>query len=170
MWQYRPITWFLLYLLGILIQSALLPQIFPIGYVPNVVVSVTVLIALYESPSRGMVAGLMGGLMQDLWAGRVIGLNAVTFALLGWCVGYIQSKIVSDQVFVPGLVAGLSQVAVVPFQWLLLTLAGYHFGWLSFVRPLPVWILFSMFFTPGLGGVLGFRSRRELDNGFSATG
>lgn len=164
MWQYRPLTWILLFVFGILLQTSLLPQIFPIGYVPNVVLSVTVLVALYETPGRGLAAGFIGGMMQDIWAGRMIGLDALTFALLGWAIGYLQTKIARDPVFVPGLVAGLSQVVVVPFQWVLLIVAGYHLPWLTFVKPLPVWILFSMFFTPGLGGVLGFRSRRELDS------
>ncbi len=157
--RFRVGTWIVLYLLALLIQVALLPQIFPNGYVPNVVLSVTVLIALYETPRRGMYAGLIGGLMQDLWAGRLIGLNALTFALLGYAIASLQQRIVHDPIFVPGLLAALSQVVVTPFQWLLLFVFGYHFSWLVFSRPLPVWILFSMLFTPALGGLLGFRTR-----------
>ncbi len=154
-------TWLVLYLLVLLIQVGLLPQIFPMGYVPQAVLSLTVLIALHETPKRGMWAGLLGGLMQDLWAGRLIGLNALTFALLGYGVAWVQQKIVRDPIFVPGLIAGLSQVVVVPFQWALLYVFGYHFSWLIFSRPLPVWILFSMLFTPALGGIVGFSARRN---------
>ncbi len=154
-------TWILLYLLVLLIQVGLLPQIFPIGYVPDAMLSLTVLIALHETPKRGMWAGLLGGLMQDLWAGRLIGLNALTFALLGYGVAWVQQRIVRDPIFVPGLIAGLSQIVVVPFQWALLYIAGYHFSWLVFSRPLPVWILFSMLFTPALGGMVGFIPKRN---------
>jgi rod shape-determining protein MreD len=99
--------------------------------------------------------------MQDLWAGRMIGLDALTFALLGYAIASIQQKIVHDPIFVPGLIAGLSQVVVTPFQWLILYAFGYHFSWLVFSRPLPVWILFSMLFTPALGGILGFHTRKS---------
>lgn len=157
----RISTWLVLYVLALLIQVALLPQIFPAGYAPNVVLSITVLIALHETPKRGMWAGLVGGLMQDVWAGRLIGLNALTFALLGYGVSIVQQKIVRDPIFVPGLIAALSQVVVMPFQWFLLDLFGYHFPWLTFSRPLPVWILFSMLFTPALGGIVGFNAARS---------
>lgn len=167
MWQYRAITWFLLFLLGLLIQTALLPQIFPTGYVPDLVLPLTVIIALYETPRRGLMAGLMGGLMQDVWAGRLWGLNALTFALLGFVIAHLESRIVRDNVFVPGLVAGLAQLVVVPFQWLVLHLFGFDFSWSHFMQPLPIWLLFSMLVTPAIGGILGFRPRHEVENKYS---
>lgn len=170
MWQFRWVSWVVLYVLALLIQTAWLPQIFPPGYVPSMVLPVTVLFALYETPPRGLVIGAVGGLMQDVWAGRLIGLNAVTMALVGYAVSSIQSKIVRDRVFVPGLLAGLAQVAVVPFQWVVLNLFGFHFGWAAYSRPLADWLFFQMLFTPGLGGILGFRARHEVDSKYSTTG
>lgn len=101
MWQFRIPTWIILYLLALLVQTALLPQIFPVGYVPNLVLPLTVIIALYETPRRGLMAGLIGGLMQDVWAGRLWGINALTFALLGFAVAHLESRIVRDNIFVP---------------------------------------------------------------------
>lgn len=168
MWQFRIPSWIALFLLGILVQTALLPQIFPMGYVPGVMLPLTVIIALYETPRRGLLAGLMAGMMQDLWAGRAWGLNAFPLALIGYGVGLIQSKIVRDQVFVPGLLAGLAEVVLVPLQWVLLRLMGYSFQWLYFVQPLPGWVLFVMLLTPAIGGILGFRPRYEVDSRYSA--
>ncbi len=167
MWQFRWVTWIVLFLLGLLVQTALLPQIFPIGYVPDLVLPLTVIIALYETPWRGLMAGLIGGLMQDLWAGRLLGIDALTFALLGFALAQLESKIVRDNVFVPGLLAGVAQVLVLPFQWIILRLFGFVIPWSDFMRPLPVWILFSMLVTPAIGGILGFRSRHEVDRKYS---
>lgn len=163
----RVTAWVVLFLFGLLLQTSLLPQIFPEGYVPDVVLPITVLIALKEVPRRGLMAGLVGGLMQDFWAGRMWGLNALTFALLGYAVAVVQSKVVRDPIFVPGLIAGLGQVLVTPFQWVILWAAGYHMAWLEFVKPLPEWILFSMLFTPGLGGVLKLGWTREFGSRLS---
>ncbi len=167
MWQFRVITWIILYLLGLLVETALLPHVFPVGYVPNLVLPLTVIIALYETPRRGLLAGLVGGLMQDLWAGRLWGVNALTFALLGFAVAQLESRIVRDSVFVPGLLAGLAQLLVLPFQWLLLRLVGFSFPWSDFMRPLPAWLLFSMLVTPAIGGILGFRARHEVESKYS---
>lgn len=167
MWQFRVITWFVLYLLGLLVQTALLPQIFPIGYVPDLVLPLTVIIALYETPRRGLLAGLIGGLMQDVWAGRLWGLNALTFALVGFAIAHLESRIVRDNVFVPGLLAGLAQLLVLPFQWVILRVFGIALPWSEFMKPLPVWLLFSMLVTPAIGGILGFRPRHEVDKPYS---
>lgn len=167
MWQFRVVTWIVLYLLGLLVQTALLPQIFPIGYVPDLVLPLTVIIALYETPRRGLMAGLIGGLMQDVWAGRLWGLNALTFALVGFAIAHLESRIVRDNVFVPGLLAGLTQLLILPFQWVILRLVGLALPWSEFMKPLPVWLLFSMLVTPALGGILGFRPRHEVDKRYS---
>jgi rod shape-determining protein MreD len=167
MWQFRIITWIVLDLLGLLVQTALLPHIFPIGYVPDLILPLTVIIALYETPRRGLLAGLIGGLMQDLWAGRLWGINALTFALVGFAVAQLESRIVRDNVFVPGLLAGVAQLLVLPFQWLVLRVFGISISWSEFMRPLPVWLLFSMLVTPGIGGILGFRARHEVDKKYS---
>ncbi|NMP21243.1 rod shape-determining protein MreD [Sulfobacillus harzensis] len=167
MWQFRIPSWIILYLLALLAQTALLPQIFPAGYVPDLVLSVTIIIALYETPRRGLAAGLIGGLMQDVWAGRLWGLNALTFALVGFVVASLESRIVRDNIFVPGLLAGLAQLLVVPFQWVILRMFGFAFSWHSFTHPLPVWLLFSMLITPAIGGLLGFRPRHEVDRRYS---
>lgn len=167
MWQFRWVTWIVLFLLALLVQTALLPQIFPIGYVPDLVLPLTVIIALYETPRRGLMAGLIGGLMQDLWAGRLLGIDALTFALLGFAIAQLESKIVRDNVFVPGLLAGVAQVLILPFQWIILHLLGFAIPWSDFMRPLPVWILFSMLVTPAIGGILGFRARHEVDRKYS---
>ncbi|MCY0899613.1 MAG: rod shape-determining protein MreD [Firmicutes bacterium] len=164
MWQFRVMSWLILDLLALLIQTALLPQIFPVGYVPSLILPLTVIIALYETPRRGLLVGCIGGLMQDLWAGRLWGLNAVTFALLGYLVAHLESRIVRDNVFVPGLVAGMAQLVVTPFQWMVLRMFGFPFSWSSFMAPLPVWLLFSMLVTPAIGGLLGFKPRHEVEN------
>lgn len=167
MWQFRVPTWIILFLLGLLVQTALLPQIFPPGYVPNLVLPITVIIALYETPRRGLMAGLIGGLMQDIWAGRLWGINALAFALVGYAIAHLESRIVRDNIFVPGLLAGVAQLLVVPFQWVILRMIGFGFSWSDFMRPLPVWLLFSMLVTPAIGGLLGFRPRHEVDNKYS---
>ncbi|MDA8192977.1 MAG: rod shape-determining protein MreD [Thermaerobacter sp.] len=164
MWQFRFPTWLVLFVFALLVQTALLPVIFPVGYVPSMVLPVVVLIAVYETPRRGLAAGLLGGLMMDVWSGRTWGLNALTYAFIGYLVAILQGKIVRDQVFVPGLLAGVAQVAATPLQWVLLRVAGYHFAWLGFVRPLPSSVLFAMLMTPAIGGILRFRSRHEIES------
>lgn len=168
MWPYRAASWIVLFLFALLIQTSILPLMFPPGYVPSLVLPVVVLIAGYENPQRGLLVGAIGGLMMDMWAGRAWGLNTFPYALVGYGVAVIQSKIVRDQVFVPGLLAGLAVVFLLPVQWVLLLIGGYHFHWVTYAQPLPSSVLFSMLMTPALGGILGLRSRYDVQTRYGS--
>ena len=157
-WQ-RPIYWVVLFALGLMVQTALLPQVFPEGYVPNVMVSLIVILALYETPRGGLALGLTAGVLADLFGGRLIGLNTLTDGLLGYLIARYQTRWPHDPIFMPGLIGGVSQLLMVPCQWFLLRLAGYPVSWNTVSALLPYWVLFSMLFTPAVGAILGFRPR-----------
>ena len=76
--------------------------------------------------------------------------------------GFVLDDPVSYREF-PGLLGGLSQLLVLPFQWVVLRIFGFDLSWAQFMRPLPIWLLFSMLVTPALGGIFHFRPRHEVD-------
>ncbi len=155
-WQ-RPVYWIVLLALGLMVQTALLPEVFPAGDVPSVMISLVVVLALYESPRAGLALGLIAGALMDLLGGRLIGLNTLTFGLLGYGIAVYQVRWRHDPIVLPSVVGGLSQLLVVLVQWVLLHLIGYPVAWSVASAPLPYWILFSMLFTPAVGAILGLR-------------
>ena len=156
---YRPLYWGIVFVFGLMVQTALLPQVFPSGYVPNVMISLVVLLALYESPRRGLALGLMAGGLTDLFGGRLIGLNTATLGLIGYIVARYQARLNHDPIFVPGLMGALSQLVIAPVQWFVLQIIGYAVPWQAMAYPLPYWVLFSLLFTPAMGAILGIRPR-----------
>jgi rod shape-determining protein MreD len=162
-WQYRWGTWILAALGALLIETSLLDHLFPAADLPNLVLAVVVAFALFETPRRGLVLGGIAGVLVDLAAGRLIGLNLVLFMGTGYLVASLQSRIVRDEVFVPGLVGAFFQAAVRVASWLIAYLAGFGMpvGYLGAV--LPIDILFGLFMTPALIGILHLRPRHEVD-------
>ncbi|MCL8206723.1 MAG: rod shape-determining protein MreD [Actinomycetia bacterium] len=163
MWQYHWLTWVVAPLAALVVETTLLPLLFPPGYVPDLVLATVVALALFESPVRGAALGAIAGLLVDLAAGRMWGLNLGVDAAVGAAVAVLQSKIVRDAVFVPGLVGALAQVVAHLLDWIATEAAGLHFALGVFMRPTPVWILFGLFFTPALVTLLGLRPRHEVD-------
>lgn len=155
-WQ-RPVYWLVLFVLGLLVQTALLPLVFPSGYVPSVMIALVVVLALYETPIHGLILGLMGGAILDLFGGRLIGLNTLSLGLLGYVIAYYQPRMHHDAVFLPGVLGALSPAAVMVFEWVLLRLVNYPVSWHTLGSPLPYWVLFGMLFTPAVASILGFR-------------
>lgn len=154
---YRVLYWLVLALFGLTVQTALLPQVFPQGYVPDVLVPLVVLLALYETPRRGLWLGIVVGALADIWGGRLLGLNTFTLGMLGYTVAQMRSGLVQDPIFVPGIIGGLAECAVRIAQWLLLRLSGYPIGFHALTGPLPYALLFGLLVTPALGAILGFR-------------
>ena len=163
MWQYRWWAWVLVFAAALVIQTAFLPLVFPIGYVPNLMLVVVVALAFFESPSRGALLGAIAGLMTDVAAGRLIGMNLALDAGVGYLVARLQSQIVRDDVLVPGLVGALAAGTSRMTEWVVLRALGYSFAFRPFVAPLPTDILFALFMTGAVIGLMRLRPRHEVD-------
>jgi rod shape-determining protein MreD len=163
MWQYRWWVWVLLFVAAALLDVSLLADVFPAGYVPDLVLPLVVALAFFETPPRGAVIGAIGGLILDLAAGRLIGLNMTVYAAVGFFVASIQGKVVRDPIFVPGLIGAGMEAVVRIVEWVLVALFGFPLPPTVFFQPLPVFVLFGLFATPGLMGLLHLRPRHEVD-------
>jgi rod shape-determining protein MreD len=163
MWQYRWWSWLVVFIVAAFLDASLLPAIFPAGYVPDLILPLVVGFSFFETPRRAALLGGLGGLILDLTSGRLIGLNMVVYAGVGYAVGTLQSKLVRDPVFVPGLMGAAMEVLTRAVLWVLVALFGFPEPAHVFFMPLPVDVLFGLFMTPGLMGVLHLRPRHEVD-------
>lgn len=163
MWQYRWGIWPFLFLGVLVIETSLLPHVFPMGYVPDMMIPMVVALALYETPLRGAALGALGGLMVDVAAGRLFGLNMAIDAGVGFLVATIQTQIVRDDIFVPGLLGALFETISRLLIWVIIVLLGFPVGFQSFMAALPSSILFALFMTPAIIGILHLRPRHEVD-------
>ena len=76
------------------------------GVTPDLPLIVVVLLALRRGPEFGALAGFAAGLLQDAAGGGLIGVQALTKALIGFAIGAVGSRLSVGQplVQVPGLV------------------------------------------------------------------
>src|SRR5437870_13612793 len=75
------------------------------GVTPDLPLIVVVLLALRRGPEFGCAAGFAAGLLQDAAGGGLIGVQALTKAVLGFVIGAAGSRLSVTQplVQVPGL-------------------------------------------------------------------
>lgn len=76
------------------------------GVTPDLPLIIVVLLALRRGPEFGALAGFAAGLIQDAAGGGLIGVQALTKALIGFAIGAVGSRLSVGQplVQVPGLV------------------------------------------------------------------
>lgn len=94
-------TWFqrrklaLAIVVGVVLQMTLFSaglRVF--GVTPDVELVLTVAVAYYLGPERGAVFGFVAGLVIDLFLNTPFGLSALSFALVGYGIGVVQSGLV----------------------------------------------------------------------------
>ncbi len=114
-----------LLLLAFLVQSVFGSYLSIRGIAPNVVLTVVVAYGLLFGWEVGLGAGVLGGLLLDLVAGRFIGIHVLSLGVVGLAVGLVEERVFKDNVLlaaIGGLVGSLVSQALVVFAlWL--------FGW-----------------------------------------
>jgi len=91
---------------GTFVQSSVMPILGLVGLAPDVPLVVVVMVALRRGPEVGCVTGFVAGLMQDLTGPGLVGIQALTKALVGFAAGFTGRRFAVDDplVQIPGLV------------------------------------------------------------------
>ncbi|NMB09066.1 MAG: rod shape-determining protein MreD [Tissierellia bacterium] len=91
--------------LGILInfifQSTLLHMFSIYGVIPNTALILVNTFALLGGKKTGGTVGLFAGLLQDVFFGGVIGINAFIYFIIGYSIGILDEKVFKENLFLP---------------------------------------------------------------------
>ncbi|RQD70624.1 MAG: rod shape-determining protein MreD [Tindallia sp. MSAO_Bac2] len=89
------------FFLSIIIESTFFSYLpFP-GFVPNTTLILTICFALYYEEKNGAIIGFTAGLIKDMIIGRVVGISALTFMIVGFLVGYYNRKVFAENITTP---------------------------------------------------------------------
>ena len=107
--------------------------------VPDIPLVVVVMLALRRGPEFGCVAGLFAGLLQDVTTGGLLGVQALTKALVGFAIGASGARlsVTSPLVQVPGLVVLTIAEGLVRFGLLQMFRFPAPFGEVMAYQVLP---------------------------------
>ena len=101
------------------LQSTLFPDLRLFGVAPDLGLVATIAVAYRVGPERGALYGFANGLVIDLFLQTPFGLSALSFAVVGYCVGILQAGMSREVRFaapifggIGGLVGGFLFVAV----------------------------------------------------------
>lgn len=100
----------LVIVINFVLQTTLFKYISIAGVLPNTALLIVVSFALIKGNNRGAVIGFFCGLLQDMFYGKVIGINMLIYMIIGYIVGYADEKIFRDSVIVPILFTSASTV------------------------------------------------------------
>ncbi|KUK82654.1 MAG: Cell shape-determining protein [Pelotomaculum thermopropionicum] len=89
-----PIPVFLLLLgVALLLQTTILEQVAVIGVKPDLVMLLTILNSFLLGTREGAFLGFAGGIIEDLFAGSYVGLNALSNMAAGYLAGAVGVRL-----------------------------------------------------------------------------
>lgn len=96
----RYVVLFLLSFLALFLQTTVF-RAYPLkGAIPDLILILVVFNALFKGVSQGTAYGVLCGLLEDLYVGRFIGLNAIAKGLTAYVVGRLQGNVFTENILV----------------------------------------------------------------------
>lgn len=86
--------------LAIFLQSTFFNSYTIYGTVPDMVLVFVIFYALLNGGNKGALYGVFCGLLEDIYMGRFIGMNAISKAITAYIIGRIQGKVFEENVAV----------------------------------------------------------------------
>lgn len=113
-WRRAILLW-LLALTGLALETSLFGTATLQGTKPELLLLVTVALAMGEGPAFGATAGFTLGLATDLVIELPAGLTALTFTLVGYGVGRIRAMVQTPSAWLPMAMVSLATLGGVLF-------------------------------------------------------
>lgn len=85
---------------ALFLQSTILSTYSIKGTVPDMLLIFVVFYALFNGSSKGAAYGIVCGLLEDLYMGRCIGLNALSKGIVAYAVSKFQGNLFRENVLV----------------------------------------------------------------------
>jgi len=104
----RAVVLFFTLIINLILQSTVFGYIEIIGIRPNTAILIVVSYAILRGDTEGAAAGFFAGLLQDIFFGGVIGMNALIYMLIGYACGKPFKDFFHETLFFPLLLGSLS--------------------------------------------------------------
>ena len=132
-----------MYLIVFLLQCTVLPQFDLFSCTPNLLLCLTVMVALRSESFMGVILGVCAGLVQDIFFGQMIGIAALCYfclALLIMLTKYLVYKNSATSVLIIGAVSTITYSFL---YWGISVIMGstYHVWYM--VKMLPQLLIYN---------------------------
>ncbi|WP_278287103.1 rod shape-determining protein MreD [Clostridium aceticum] len=124
----------LIIMINIVLQPALLPYISIYNVIPNTSLILVVCFSINSKKNRGALIGGTIGILQDIIFGKMIGINALIYMLIGYFINLINKNIFKENLAIPFVFTSLATIFYYIVGLLLVYFLGYNLQFFSIFR------------------------------------
>lgn len=111
----------------LILQGTFFSEFRLFGAAPDLVLVIVVSLTFFQSKEASLGAAALGGLMEDLYLGVMLGSNLLALSLSVYLVTAFSTRIIRENVITPLLVIFLSSLSYYVIMGILLILSGQGF-------------------------------------------
>lgn len=97
-------------IVNLIIESTIISYIPILGYYPNTSLVILIIVSLLKGKYYGSFFGLFLGLIQDILFGRVVGVNAFVYFIIGYIIGLIKNSLNIENIAIPIISTSLGTI------------------------------------------------------------
>lgn len=86
--------------LALLLQTTILGSFTIQGVIPDILLVLVIFYALFNGSNKGTFYGVICGLLEDLYIGRLIGINAISKGITAYIIGRMQGNVFKENLWV----------------------------------------------------------------------
>ncbi|MBD3181932.1 rod shape-determining protein MreD [Candidatus Poribacteria bacterium] len=83
---------------SVVLQISLIAKISIFGSSPDLPLAFVLALALFRGSFHGEIAGFVTGILSDAFSGGLLGLQAISKLISGFCAGLLRGRLYSDNV------------------------------------------------------------------------
>ncbi|MEQ8200912.1 MAG: rod shape-determining protein MreD [Syntrophomonadaceae bacterium] len=117
----RSLILVLLPYLALFLQTTFFRAVSIQGVVPDLLLILVIFYAVFSGSTKGAVYGAACGLWEDLYLGRIIGVNAICKGLTAFILGRMQGSVFQDNILV-GVIGVLAGTVINSFLLFIISL------------------------------------------------
>ncbi len=94
-------------IVSIILQTTVINYLAIFSVKPELLIIITVYFSLVKGSLSGEVIGFTGGLLEDVFAINLVGINAFTKTIIGYTVGKLKNNIDLENFITPFIIVGM---------------------------------------------------------------
>lgn len=125
---------FFIIIINFILQSTVFQHFRIGGVLPNTALIIVVSISMLSGRKKGITAGIVTGILQDIFFSKAIGINVLIYAFLGYFIGGVEGRLFKDNYITPLILISLSTFFYHSIYYILMHFLRHSVDYLSVLR------------------------------------